>query len=229
MKGILKLLVLLLLVGCASRSVPQSDGPIYLPAKNYPDRRITHHIVIDPGHGGNDKGTNSEDHPKYEEKVLNLATAKHLQKYLRQLGYTSEMTRHDDVFVPLDKRSSFANKINPGLFVSVHYNSAPNPNAEGIEVFYYKSKDDVPRSAASQKAAEAILAKATHVTEAKSRGARHGNYAVIRETKMPAILVEGGFLTNNKERNKILDDKYRRKLAWGIAMGIDDYFKPKES
>lgn len=180
-------------------------------------------IMIDPGHGGEDFGTYSLKKGKYKEKFLNLTTARIVRNYLHQMGYQTLMTRSDDVFVSLEKRAVFANNKQPKLFVSIHYNSAPNKEADGIEVFYYRSDEDHVRTKASKKLAQAILNQVVINTEAKSRGIKHGNLAVIRETQMPAVLIEGGFLTNDDELKKLKDTSYLKRLSWGIAKGIQDY------
>ena len=181
-------------------------------------------IVIDPGHGGDDFGTRSLSKPKYHEKSLNLTTALILKDYLQKMGYQTVMTRSEDEFIALQKRAELANDNGANLFVSVHYNSAPAKKADGVEVFYYKSAENGPRSQESSKLASSVLAQVTRLTNAKSRGVKHGNFAVIRETRMPAILIEGGFLTNEEEMEKIKDPMYVKKIAWGIAQGIRDYF-----
>jgi len=180
-------------------------------------------IIIDPGHGGEDLGTQSNSTPKYLEKHLNLATSQQLRIFLNQMGYATVMTRTKDVFISLDKRAQFANERKPMLFISVHYNSAPSPDADGIEVFYYKSDKNPERTRQSKVLAQGVLAKIITESKARSRGVKHGNFAVIRETTMPAILVEGGFLTNDEEMGKIKDPAYVKKLAWAMARGIDDY------
>ena len=133
------------------------------------------------------------------------------------------MTRHRDVFISLSQRSQFANEQNVDLFVSVHYNSAPAPQAHGIEVFYYNSSENKERAKASKMLAEDVLSNVLALTGAKSRGVKHGNLAVIRETKMPAILIEGGFFTNAEEFAKIKDQAYIKKIARGIAQGVMEY------
>ncbi len=178
-------------------------------------------IVIDPGHGGKDLGTESAKEPKYQEKALNLFTARLVAQYLQKMGYRTVLTRKDDTFIELDKRAEMANQLKPVLFVSVHYNSAPTDKAEGIEVFFYKSDADKARTNSSKKLGEAVLAQVVQQTNAQSRGVKHGNLAVIRETNMPAVLVEGGFLTHPVERQKLLDSNYLKKIALGIAKGID--------
>lgn len=182
-------------------------------------------IVIDPGHGGKDIGTHSLKPIKYKEKTLNLTTARALNEYLRKMGYQTLMTRSDDRFISLVKRAEFANAKQPKLFVSVHYNSAPNPDAEGVEIFFYDSEKAKERSIASKKLGESIMNQIVINTEAKSRGVKHGNLAVVRETNMPAILVEGGFLTNKEELKRILNTSYQKRIAWGIAQGIQDYLE----
>jgi len=180
-------------------------------------------IVIDAGHGGEDFGTHSLGVPKFQEKYLNMSTAIIVKNFLEQFGCTVLMTRSDDTFVPLDKRAAFANERNPKLFVSIHYNSAPSKEAEGIEVFYYRSDENKERTAKSKLLAQAISEKTVQNTKAKSRGIKHGNYAVLRETKMAAVLIEGGFLTNASEMDKIKDANYLKNIALGIAQGIQSY------
>lgn len=180
-------------------------------------------VMLDPGHGGDDFGTHSLVKPFFHEKYLNLSCSMMVKNYLQQFGYEVVLTRHDDTFIPLDKRSLFANEQKPKLFVSIHFNSAPSTDAEGIEVFYYRSEDDKTRMDKSKTLAQSILNKTLQNTQAKSRGVKHGNYAVIRETKMPAALIEGGFLTNEKEMDKIKNAAYMKSLALGIAQGIQEY------
>ncbi len=181
-------------------------------------------VVIDAGHGGKDLGANSK-FPHYEEKALALDTAFIVEHYLQKLGYRTVLTRTDDVFIPLKKRSSIANDLNADIFVSVHYNSAPSKQANGIEVFYYNSEKNRPRARKSKELADRVLDRVIGRTNAKSRGVKHGNLSVVRETNMPAVLVEGGFLTNEGERSMILTHSYMEQLAFGIASGVNDYFQ----
>ncbi len=185
-------------------------------------------IVIDAGHGGDDFGTHSLTAPGYQEKFLNLTTALMLQECLNKMGYLTSMTRRNDVFIPLIKRAEIANELSPKIFVSVHYNSAPSKKAEGIEVFYYRSTEDKVRTDDSKILAEYILKQVIKTTAAKSRGVKSANFAVIRHTKMPAILIEGGFLTNDEEMVKLKDSAYLKKIAQGIAKGIDEYIVKTE-
>lgn len=195
--------------------------PIYEPY--VPPRQVGQLIVLDPGHGGKDLGAHSLTAPRYQEKLLALSTARLVKNYLEELGHTVMMTRSEDVFIPLETRASFANQLAPAIFVSIHYNSAENTSAEGIEIFYYKGKNDSERTQSSQLLAQTILDQMLKSTGAKSRGVKSQNFSVIRNTKMPAVLIEGGFLTNADERQRVKNATYLKKLAWGIAQGIDKY------
>lgn len=183
-------------------------------------------VILDPGHGGRDVGTQSISKPRYQEKHLNLTTAQFVKTFLLQQGYQVWMTREEDVFVSLEKRATLANQRNPVIFVSIHYNSAPSAEANGIEVFYYQSKENKERTDKSKRLAQIILKNALSQTRANSRGIKAGNYAVIRETTMPAVLIEGGFVTNEAELQKLKDPLYLKKIAWGITQGINEYLKP---
>jgi len=228
-KWIFLFLVLTLLSGCQSSKQPQLMARIpsskQKMAKVKPFLQKQELIVIDAGHGGEDRGTCSLIPPKYQEKSLNLATAQCLREFLQKMGYQVRMTRSDDTFIPLPMRSLFANNYNPRLFVSVHYNAAPSEFAEGVEVYYYNSDENKKRTSHSKKLADLVLQRIIQKTGAKSRGVKHGNLAVIRETMMPAILVEGGFMTNKEEMEKIKNPVYMKQLSLGIALGIDDYIK----
>ncbi|TXI42795.1 MAG: N-acetylmuramoyl-L-alanine amidase [Nitrosomonas sp.] len=184
-------------------------------------------IIIDAGHGGKDLGAVSLTKPIYQEKNLNLATARLLEGFLKNQGYRTIMTRSDDTFLTLEERANLAKAKKGQLFVSVHYNSAPSQKAEGIEVFYYNSDKEKGRTKDSQAMAQAVLDKVIAATSAASRGVKHGNYSVIRNTTMPAILIEGGFMTNEKEMERLKDPIYLKKLALGIAQGIDQYLQNK--
>ena len=182
-------------------------------------------IVIDAGHGGKDTGTQSISKPRCLEKNLNLTTAQFVRNFLQRKGYQVLMTREDDTFISLEKRAEIANEAKPLLFVSIHYNSAPSAKADGIEVFFYQSKENKERTASSRRLAQSILKHTTVHTQAFSRGVKNGNYSVIRETKIPAVLIEGGFVTNEAELQKLKDPIYLKRLAWGISRGIEDYLE----
>lgn len=178
-------------------------------------------IVIDPGHGNFDLGTHNEF---CEEKVLALNTSLYVKTELVKKGYRVVMTRSHDEFVPLKKRAQIANDMKSQVLVSIHYNAAHNKEAHGIEIFYPKTAKSW-KLKRSKMLAQSILRKMLTNTNAFSRGIKAGNLCVIRETDMPAVLVECGFITNAEECKKMLNPEYQKLLARSIAEGLDEYFQ----
>jgi N-acetylmuramoyl-L-alanine amidase len=181
-------------------------------------------VVIDAGHGGNDQGAKAKN-PYCEEKRLSLSTARLVKKYLDQLGYHVIMTRNTDAFVPLSRRVEIAKQSDAEIFVSIHFNSSRSPAASGIEIFFNDSKEEKRRAHLSKRLADSILTRVLRRTEAHSRGVKKGNLYVIRETSMPAVLLEGGFISNPEERANLKSYEYQEKIARGVSDGIDYYFK----
>ena len=181
-------------------------------------------IVLDAGHGGTDMGARAKA-PYCEEKRLSLQTARLVRKYLNQLGYRVVMTRNSDAFISLPTRVEIANQASGDLFVSVHFNSSRSPMAQGIEIFFCDGKKDLVRTQASRKLANSILGRVIRRTMANSRGVKKGNFYVIRETSMPSVLIEGGFISNPEERSSLRTREYQEKIARGIADGIDHFLK----
>lgn len=180
-------------------------------------------IILDPGHGGKDEGARVRS---CVEKQLTLRTSYLAKKHLEALGYRVVMTRARDVYLPLSTRVIRANKRAHSIFVSVHYNSASSPAAKGIEVYYY-GKGLQTRRTFSRELAASVLDQVIRETKGASRGTKVGNFQVIRETAMPAILIEAGFITNSEERALVGTHSYLDKLAKGIAFGVDKYVKSK--
>ncbi len=178
-------------------------------------------IILDPGHGGDDHGAKVYF---LKEKHLTLRTAILLKKKLESLGYRVMLTRSRDVFITLSRRAVLANRSQAKIFVSLHYNSCPSKEVKGVEVFYYGSAKP-ERLKDSQLLASHVLENLVAEVEAPSRGVKKGNFHVIRETTMPAILVEAAFLTNKEERSLLRTPLYLEKIATGIATGIDRYMQ----
>ena len=217
---LLRCLLLVFLASC-SRRLP--DDFALVSGRTLPPAPALMHeemIVIDAGHGGHDTGSVSQTH-RYVEKQLALDTARWLRSYLEELGYRTKMTREGDQFVALADRAKIANDLHAALFVSVHYNHCPSQEPHGIEIFTYR--EHTKRSVESTKLAEQVSTHIVKYTGMWSRGVKQGNLAVVRETAMPAILVEAGFLSNPREREKLKDPKHQKAIAWGIAKGIDHY------
>jgi N-acetylmuramoyl-L-alanine amidase len=181
-------------------------------------------VVIDAGHGGLNLGAHVAN-PFCEEKRFTLMTARLVKKYLSQLGYRVVMTRATDTFVSLPRRVEIANHSHGDLFVSIHFNSSRNPIPQGVEIFFSDHKEDTLRSQLSRKLAATVLSRVIRRTKAASRGVKKADFYVIRETFMPSILVEGGFISNAQERSFLKDPRYIEKIARGIVEGVDHYFK----
>lgn len=220
--------LLILLAGfvsaCGMRSIPPEISILHEQKKVSPRKMET--IVVDAGHGGKDGGSISK-RDGYEEKELTLETAQMICTCLHQLGYKTVLTRSQDIYVPLSSRAEIANSLGAELFVSIHYNYSPNSEANGVEVYYYKEEKNPAsnRIMKSKALGNTVLRKVIVHTGAESRGLKQANFAVIRETHMPAILVEAGFLSNPRERERVSDPKYQRSIARGIAQGIDYYLE----
>lgn len=217
---------ILLLTAC-HRKVEVETSSLFLKERHY-QKTIPYQeekvpfIVIDPGHGGDDEGCSPQD--LVDEKELTLTTATLVTEYLEEMGYQVYQTRTKDIPLSLSERVRAANHMGSDLFVSVHFNAAKNNKAHGIEVFYCQEHES-ERSIQSKELAEAVIEKMIAFTKAKSRGVKTAKFRVIKETKMPAILVEGGFLSNKDERKKCQDPLYQEAIAWGIARGVHEYLK----
>lgn len=211
---------LFLLLPLAAAQPPQAHKPLRSYKVSVP-QHAKPLIILDPGHGGSDEGAKIH---YFMEKRLTLMTTLLVRKYLEEMGYRVMLTRSKDVFIPLHRRVSIANKTKAVLFTSIHYNSSPSTEAHGIEIFYY-GNSDAKRGQQSRKLANSVLSELIRQTTAHSRGVKTGNFHVIRETTMPAILVEGGFMTNYEERTQLRDKNYLEKIAKGIALGIDKFLK----
>jgi N-acetylmuramoyl-L-alanine amidase len=166
-------------------------------------------VVIDPGHGGSDLG--AADSYVYE-KHINLDVARRLERSLKEAGFKTIMTRTRDEFIALSERSSIANRQRNAIFVSVHFNSSYRTAALGIETFY--------RSADSEKLAQLVQRELIKNVGATDRGVKTANFAVLRNTKHPAVLVEGGFVSNKDERSAMCDPLYRQVVADSIARAV---------
>jgi N-acetylmuramoyl-L-alanine amidase len=196
-------------------------------------------VVLDPGHGGYDKGQVS----RYgNEKDFALDVARKLRPLLQAKGLRVIMTREGDYFVPLEVRAKIANAARNSIFVSIHFNAtSDNPNATGFEIFSFTPRGapstsdtaltstsygmqpgstiDAQSMALSACIYHSVLG---HIPE-YDRGIKRARFAVLRLTKVPAVLIEGGFLTERGECKLIANKDWRGKLAGAIGMGIENY------
>lgn len=168
-------------------------------------------VVIDAGHGGHDRGGISGQ--RVSEKDLTLDVARRLRDILNQNGIKTVMTRSDDTFIPLAQRSAIANAHPGALFVSIHFNSAIRGGADGIETYYYNS------TAAG--VASRVQSQLMRVEAGENRGVKRRAYYVLRNTRIPGVLAECGFLTNRYEAARCLQPSHRQELASALAKAID--------
>jgi len=181
-------------------------------------------ILIDAGHGGYDPGKVSGS---TQEKTINLAIAQKLQAYLEQADATAFMTRVDDSDLARTKKSDMrsrkltADTSSADIFVSIHQNSYPSSSVKGAQVFYFNHSDN------SKRLAQCIQneLKSFIDNDNKREVTENSSYYVLKNTSMPAVIVECGFLTNPSEKGMLQDPDYQDKIAWAIYMGIVDYFR----
>src|SRR5213083_3574249 len=196
-------------------------------------------VVLDPGHGGHDKGQVSRYGP---EKEFALDVARKLRPLLLSKGLRVIMTREGDYFVPLEVRAQIANAARNSIFVSIHFNATnDDPNATGFEIFSFTPRG-APSTSDSAVAPSALSTQPGSTVDAQSmalsaciyhsllghlpeydRGIKRARFAVLRLTKVPAVLVEGGFLTEQGECKLIAQKEWRAKLAHAISVGIESY------
>ena len=196
-------------------------------------------IVLDPGHGGFDKGAASAFG---NEKTYALDVARQLRPLLQAKGFKVVMTRENDVFIPLEVRARIANATRDSIFVSIHFNATgSNPNATGFEIFSLtprgapSTNDDslalhfVNMQAGSPMEAQSFELSAAvyhsmlgHIQEF-DRGIKRARFAVLRRTNVPSILVEGGFLSEAGDSKRIADPAWRKQLAESLCVGIESY------
>jgi len=196
-------------------------------------------VVLDPGHGGYDKGQVS----RYgAEKDFALDVARKLRPILQAKELRVIMTREGDYFVPLEVRAQIANAARNSIFVSIHFNATnDDPNATGFEIFSFTprgapstSDGTMTASSLSMQPGSSVDAQSLalsaciyhsllgHIPE-YDRGIKRARFAVLRLTKVPAVLIEGGFLTERGESKLISNKDWRAKLAGAIGIGIENY------
>ena len=211
---------------------------IFSPA---PARRKISTICIDPGHGGKDPGKQVGGH---DEKYYTLLLAGELRRQLLAAGFKVVLTRERDQFVDLSRRPEIANRRGADLFVSLHFNAtdigrnevagpqtycitpvgASSTDAEG------RGAGHAPTIANRAETKSLLLAYQVHRALVKSlgvpdRSVRRALFEVLRGALMPAILIEGGYMTNPSEARKIYNDAYRHQMAAAIVRGILNYQK----
>lgn len=176
-------------------------------------------IAIDPGHGGEDRGV-CYFPADLMEKEINLDVAHRLASALEAQGARVMLTRQEDVFVSLDDRAAAANEAGAELLLSIHTNRIPgHPECFGAQTFYH------PASEESRRLAELLQEELLKVDPENYRSALSGDYRVLRLARMPAVIVEIGFLTNERDRELIATAAYRERIVSAVAKGVLRYFE----
>jgi len=178
-------------------------------------------VVVDPGHGGHDNGT---QYAGLSEKNFTLSIGKLLSEKLSEEGATVIMTRKTDVFIPLGDRPGLANRNGADFFVSVHINSNELDNSASGTITFYHTHDPI-----CQLLADCIEHEIVKVNGIGGMGTwsdqkvYHSGFAVLRGAKMPAVLVECGFLNTAKDRTAMQTDQFQNDVADAIVKGIKAY------
>ncbi|MDK2920308.1 MAG: N-acetylmuramoyl-L-alanine amidase [Candidatus Petromonas sp.] len=177
-------------------------------------------IVIDAGHGGKDPGAISPN-LNIKEKDVVLEVSLKLKKLLEKAGFKVYLTREDDSYIGLYDRTTIANELGADAFVSIHVNAHPRSDVDGVQVLYYPDGQE-----RDNKTFAAIMRDALcEGLGARNRGIiERPRLVVTRETKMPAVLLELGFLTNSREEKLLSTSEYRTKAAEASYKGIIEYF-----
>ena len=219
-KSLIVCLVIIATSVCLSVGIVKAVGKTDIPKKIYT-------IVLDSGHGGRDNGCSGKNGSV--ESELNLDIAKKLKTYLETLGIRVVMTRSDgnglyeakaDNYKQSDmaKRIEIINKASPDMVISIHQNSYSDSSQKGAQVFYQEG-DSVSLGFANSLQSQLIA----QLPNARSE-ANDGDYYILKECGLPAVLVECGYLTNEEEELLLLTEEYRSKVAYAIMCGIVKYF-----
>src|SRR6516164_8318085 len=194
-------------------------------------------VVLDPGHGGQDSGATCGG---VMEKDLTLDVARRVDRLLDSEGVATLMTRLGDTYVSLADRAAFGNRVRDSIFVSIHFNEDNKPVASGVETYYAahqitpgsvlaswlpflsRAPSESPKPESQSLASfiqEALVAR----TRSVDRGTQAKQFFVIANVTSPAVLIEGGFLTNKDDVSKLGSEDYRDQLAAAVTDGILRY------
>ncbi|MDQ6861713.1 MAG: N-acetylmuramoyl-L-alanine amidase [Verrucomicrobiota bacterium] len=227
-------LILVVLSLVCLELLPRVDRPV-APAKT-PSGRSIARVVIDAGHGGKDSGAIRNG---VLEKDLTLDVAVRLQRRLQASGVATIMTRSGDEWISLAGRAATANHEQDCLFVSIHFDEGNRSAATGVQTFYAAHQIQNSSWPAWLPFLQAISGEAPNLksqslagfvqdslvakTQAFNRGTKAEQFYVVANVRHPAVLIEGGFLTNNDDIGKLATETYREQLAGAIADGVLRY------
>ena len=171
-----------------------------------------HMVVLDAGHGGEDGGTVEQ---AATEKEINLSVVLKLKELLEEQGIRVVLTRDKDIFMKLEERVQIANGEKADLFISIHCNYYEKDSSiYGLECYYCKSGEE------GKHYAERIMETIEESKNIVSRNVKPADYYILKNTTVPAVLVEIGYLSNYNERNQLMSEEYQEKLAGELVKGI---------
>jgi N-acetylmuramoyl-L-alanine amidase len=194
-------------------------------------------VVLDPGHGGEDSGAMCGG---VMEKDLTLDVARRVDRLLDSEGVATLMTRLGDTYVSLADRAAFGNRVRDSIFISIHFNEDNKPVASGVETYYAahqinsasaftswlpflsRQLSNLPKPE-SQSLAGFIQGALVARTRSVDRGTQAKQFFVIANVTSPAVLIEGGFITNKEELSKLASEDYRDQIAAAVADGVLRY------
>ena len=229
---------LFLMVICLAwlQIVPGLERPVVTGHRGLPQKPSVGLVIIDAGHGGQDSGATRNG---ILEKDLTLDVARRIEGFARVHGLHTMLTRPSDTWVSLAERADTANRENDCVFVSIHFDEGNRAVAKGVQTFYATRQSPksiipswlpflrpvLPQSVnfESQSLAGFVQEALVAHTHAVDRGTRAEQFFVVANVRHPAVLVEGGFLSNNEDIAKLTTEDYRQELAAAITEGIVRY------
>lgn len=215
----------------------QGSADFELPVRSTTPDQPFSVVAVDPGHGGQDSGAMCGN---VMEKDLTLDIAQRLDRILQIRGLATVLTRVGDSYVSLAERAALTNRVPKCIFVSIHFNEGNKAVSSGVETYYadhqvtsatplvswlpflMRTSTQAPNFE-SQSLAGFIQESLVTRTQAVNRGTKAGQFFVIANVQHPAVLIEGGFLSNQEDTNKLGNIDYREQIAMAIADGIIRY------
>jgi N-acetylmuramoyl-L-alanine amidase len=221
----------------SAMDVSKIIDPIMRPHR-IPNGKKVDTVVLDPGHGGTDQGSANQ---WGTEKGFVLDVALAARDQLQRAGFRVEMTRSKDIGVSLEERVDFANRFSNAVFISIHFNSSSG--GAGVESYalapagvisnasqegHLVDSDKQMNEGNAFDAQNMALAAAVHASvlarvSVFDRGVRHARFHVLRNMRIPAVLLEGGFLSHSVEGQRIATAQYRQQMGIAIAQAVQNY------
>lgn len=201
-----------------SNSTPES---LSTPEPSAQKTAAPYTIILDAGHGGNDSGTIEQS---TAEKDINLSIALKMKELLEQKNIQVILTRDKDIFMELEERTEIAKNEEADLFLSIHCNYYEDDSSiRGLECYYSQDSSD------GEYYAEKLIESLEEKGDILSRNAKPAEYFVLKNTNIPSVLVETGYLSNYADRKDLTSQNYQEKLAAELVEGILKGLRDKKS